>query len=292
MKKKVIIFLIFCLVLAVNGYCLDWKAMHEAADKENLNLAQAKFEADGSGNLDDLYEAALVCLNQHRNDEAENIFNKIIEFDPQYYPPKWGIAEVMRRQHQLKEAQILSEEVIKGHPDFSPAYITLAYLEYLKLNLNQAVNLAGVVIEQGRKNVDLSNFSRAFLIYGGAKGLIAHRGGPLSKILNGTAVLPALKKAQKLQPDSAAVLLGLGSFYVLAPGFGGGDLDKGMELLQKAIKVDPKLADAYARLAQAYKIKGDPAKYMEYLNKALEIDPGNELALDTQSQKCKYACGP
>lgn len=284
--------LIFCLAWVVKAYCLDWKAMHEAAGKEDLNLAQVKFEADGSRSLDDLYEAGLACLNQHRNDEAENIFNKIIEFDSQYYPAKWGIAEVLRRKHQLDEAQRITKEVIREHADFSPAYITLAYIEYLKLNLDQAVNLALLVIKRGAKNVDLSNFSRAYLIYGGAKGLIAHRGGPLAKMFNGTLVLPALKKAQKLQPDSAVIFLGLGGFYVLAPGFAGGDLDKGIGLLQKAIKVDPNLADAYARLAQAYKIKGEPAKYAEYLNKALEIDPENELALDTQSQECKYACRP
>ena len=37
----------------------------------------------------------------------------------------------------------------------------------------------------------------------------ASNGGPLSKLLNGTQVLPNLKKAEKLQPDSAAVLFGL-----------------------------------------------------------------------------------
>ena len=41
-------------------------------------------------------------------------------------------------------------------------------------------------------------------------------------------------------------------------------------------------ADAYARLAQFYRDKGDKEKYHSYLDKALELDPQNELALMVQ----------
>jgi Tfp pilus assembly protein PilF len=124
----------------------------------------------------------------------------------------------------------------------------------------------------------------------GAKGMIAHYGGPLSKLINGTAVLPNLKKAQVLQPNSAAVMFGLGSFYLLAPPLAGGNLGKAEEYLKKAITIDPFFADAYVRLGQFYKIKGDNQKYSFYLNKALEIDPQNELANDIYSGKCKFIC--
>ncbi len=283
--------LIFCLALSGKGYCLDWKILHEQADRDTLSQAEEKFDAD-AGSLNDLYVAGLVCLNQHRNDEAENIFNKIIALDPQYYPAKWGIAEVFRRNHQLGQAKKMSEEVIKDYPDFFPAYLTLAYTEYLKLNLNRSASLALAVIKHGKKKVDLANLSRAYLLYGGSKGLIAYHGGPISKVINGTSVLLALKKAQALQPDSAETFLGLGTFYILAPGVVGGDLEKGIEFLNKAAKADPQLPAVYVRLAQAYKIKGNQAKYAEYLNQALKIDPENEFALDTQSGECKYACKP
>jgi tetratricopeptide (TPR) repeat protein len=182
------------------------------------------------------------------------------------------------------------KELIKLKPDFSPAIITLAYIKYTKLELDEAVRLASKVINQGPGNVDLSNFVRAYLIYGGTKGLIAHRGGPLSKVINGTVVLSYLKKAQSLQPDSAGVLLGMGSFYLLAPTFAGGDLEKAQDYLGKAIAADPLSADAYARIAQLYMFKGDNQKYGEYLNKAQEIDPKSELTLDIKSGECKFVC--
>jgi len=152
------------------------------------------------------------------------------------------------------------------------------------------VKLAHKVLDMGEKRVDLSNRVRAYLMLGGAKGMIAHYGGPFSKLINGTAVLPTLKSAQKLQPDSAGVLFGLGSFYLLAPRLAGGDIAIAEDYLQRAIKADPLFADAYVRLAQLYKAKGQMQKYSEYLAKALEIDPANEVALDTESGACKFAC--
>jgi len=125
---------------------------------------------------------------------------------------------------------------------------------------------------------------------GGVKGMIAHYGGALSKVINGTAVLPNLKTAEKLQPEFSGVKFGLGSFYLLAPSLAGGDLGEAQKYLEEAVKIDPLFADAYVRLAQLYKIKGDTRRYNGYINKALEIDPKNELTLDVSSGKCKFIC--
>ena len=120
--------------------------------------------------------------------------------------------------------------------------------------------------------------------------MIAHYGGPLSKVINGTGVLPALRKAEALQPDNAGVLFGIGSYYLLAPGFAGGDRNAALDHLEKAVKADPLMADTYVRLAQAYKLKGNSEKYNVCLQKALEIDPQNELALDIKNKTCKFIC--
>ncbi|MDD5595555.1 MAG: TRAP transporter TatT component family protein, partial [Candidatus Omnitrophica bacterium] len=87
-----------------------------------------------------------------------------------------------------------------------------------------------------------------------------------------------------------AVFFGFGSFYLLAPNFAGGDKNRAGDYLKKAIKLDPLFADAYVRLAQFYKIKGDEKKYEDCLNQALKIDPQNDLALDVKNGKCKFIC--
>jgi tetratricopeptide (TPR) repeat protein len=286
--KKIWVVLAAFLFLCINiCFAFEWKKLHEDADK--ISLAEAE-SLGKSGSKEGLYILGLVYLNEHKDKEAMEVFEKITSKDPRAYEAKWGIAEVLRRQHKLEESLKLLDGVIKTDPDFSPAYITLAYVKYTQMDFNAAVRFAVKVMNQGKAKVDLSNYVRAYLLYGGAKGVIAHHGGPLSKVINGTAVFSNLKKAEKLQPDSAAVKYSLGSFYLLAPGFVGGNLELAQDYLTKSVELDPLFANAYVRLAEVYKAKNDTEKYRQYLDKALEVDPGCELAQDVKNGTCKYSC--
>lgn len=288
-KRELLSLVIICFSIANPCYGLDWKKLHEVADKINLSGALFSVQAE-PGSLDKLYLLGLTYLSLHKDKEAGEIFNKIIVLSPGSIEAEWGLAEVLRRQHKNDQSEKLLNQVIKSDPGFSPAYISLGYLKYRQMDFNQAVRLAGKVLEQGEVKVDQTNHVRAHLLRAGAKGMIAHYGGVLSKLINGTAVLPDLRAAEKIQPDNALVKFGLGSFYLLAPSFAGKDIKKAEEYLKKAIDYDPLFADSYVRLAQLYKIKGDSAKYKEYLGRALEIDPGNDLALDISSGRCKFIC--
>lgn len=289
MRKALFFTIIFCLLVLNFCYALDWKRLHEEADKRSLANALLAV-GQRADSVNDLYILGLVYLNLHRDKEAENTFNKIIKLKPDTIEAKWGIGECLFRQHELAKSEIILKEVMKADPDFSPAYISMAFLKYIQLDFKSTVKLALKVIEQGRENVDLSNYVRSYTLYAGGKGMIAHYGGPLSKIINGIAILPNLKKAEKMQPDSAAVAFGLGAFYLLAPPLVGGNLDKAEEYLKKAILLDPLFVNSYVRLAQVYKIKGDTVKYEFYIKKAAEIDPKNEFLQDTLSGRCKFVC--
>ncbi|MFH0855601.1 MAG: tetratricopeptide repeat protein [Candidatus Omnitrophota bacterium] len=289
MKKTILLLLALLFILTNRCFALDWKRLHEKADQQSLAQSLEAFR-QMPASMENSYVLGLAYLNQHRDKEAEGAFKNILENDPSVFEAKWGIAEVLRRRHKTTEARNMLNEILKGHPDFYPAVISLAYVKYIQMDFPASARLALKVIEAGRNKVDLSNYTRAFCIYAGAKGMIAHYGGPLSKLINGVAAKPNLDKAEKLQPNSPGVLFGLGSFYLLAPGLAGGDKSKSEEYLKKAIKVDPNFADAYVRLAQLYKIKGNTVLFKKYFSKALELDPGNELALDAQSGACKYIC--
>jgi len=287
-KRTVFLALIFLFWSVTSCHALEWKRLHEKADATGVSAAMEA--ADKSASLDDLYVLGLVYLNLHREKEAEEAFNRMKVIDPGLIEARWGLAEILRRRHSLDESERLLNEIIKENSAFTPAYISLAYLRYLKMDFNGSGQLALSVMNQGMDAVDQMNVVRAITMYAGAKGMIAHYGGPLSKAVNGTPVFSYLKKAEKLQPDSSAALFGLGSFYLLAPGLIGGDIDKALEYLEKAVKADPLFASVYVRLAQAYRMKKDETKYQFYLNKALEVDPGNEIALDIQSGRCKFIC--
>ncbi|MBM3255483.1 MAG: tetratricopeptide repeat protein [Candidatus Omnitrophica bacterium] len=281
--------LISLFFLCGDSYGLEWKDLHEQADKTSLYSALESLKKKPDS-LENLYILGLTYLNIHKNQEAGEVFSKILRLYPQTIEARWGLAEVWRRQHSLDKSEALLSEIIKANPDFSPAYISLAYLKYMRMDFKESVALAYKVIRQGEKKVDLSNYTRAYLLVGGGRGMLAHYGGPISKISNGTAVLPNLKKAEALQPDSPGVLFGLGSFYFLAPGLAGGDKEKAFGYLEKAIQQDPLFADAYVRLAQFYKYKGDNDKHKAYLDKAAQIDPQNGLLLDALNNKCKFVC--
>lgn len=289
MKKHILLSLVVCLFIFNYSFALDWRLLHEKADSRSLEQS-LEAAANNPVSLEDNYILGLVYLNAHKDKEAQGLFAKILEQNPGIIEGKWGVAESLRRQHKLKEAQKLLDEVIKAQNSFYPAYVSLAYIKYIHLDFNESARLALEVIRAGKERVDLTNYARAYCIYAGAKGMIAHYGGPVSKLINGTAVRSNLEKAQSLQPDSFAAVFGLGTFYLLAPRFAGGDLDKAEEYLKRAIKIDPLYADAYLRLAQVYKIKGDKTRFEQYFNQASEIDPGNELVLDMQSGACRYIC--
>jgi len=277
------------LVQAPFSYAFDWKEIHEKADIITPAVALVNVE-ENPDSLDSLYLLGLVYLNEYRNNEAEKVFEKMLSQDPNIWEAQWGLAEVFRRQRKLDKSEKILDDVIESNPGFSPAYISLAYLKYVQRDFKASIKLAREVIDQGKDNVDLTNFVRAYCLVAGGQGMLAHYGGPLAKLAHGTRVLPNLKKAEELQPDSPAVLFGLGSYYLLIPKVLGRDIDKAEQYLLRAIAIDQNFPDAYVRLAQVYQAKGDSGKYKMYLNKALALDPENELALDALQGKCAFAC--
>ncbi len=290
MKRVLILILtLFMCSLGHPGYAFEWKNMHERAETTNSSQALAGV-AKNPGSLDSLYLLGLVYLNEYRNNEAEKVFERMLSQDPNIWGAQWGLAEVFRRQRKLDKSEKLLDQVIKSNPEFSPAYISLAYLKYVQRDFKASIKLAREVIDQGKANVDLTNFVRAYCLVAGGQGMLAHYGGPLAKLAHGTRVLPNLKKAEELQPESPAVLFGLGSYYLLIPKVLGRDIDKAEQYLLRAIAIDQNFPDAYVRLAQLYQAKGDSGKYKMYLNKALALDPENELALDALQGKCAFAC--
>jgi tetratricopeptide (TPR) repeat protein len=286
--RECIAALILCLC-ANPAYALQWKDLHELADSLSPEEARANAEKR-PGSIENLYVLGLASLNLHKDDDAEEAFNKIIALAPFCHEAQWGLSEVLRRRHRADQSEAMINEILESNPDFSPALITLAYIKYNQLDFENSVRLASKVVRQGRNNVDLSNYTRSLLIIAGAKGMLAHFGGPVSKVINGAGVFSTLKEAELLQPNSPGVLFGIGCFYLLAPPLIGGDKNKALEYLQRAVKADPLFADACVRLAQAYRLKGDKEKYELYLQKAREIDPQNELVLDIRSGRCGFIC--
>ena len=289
MCKKIILSILIIFNYLVLAYSMNWQSLHNQADNLSLAVAQEAV-AKNTGSVPEQYVLGLVYLNLHQDQAADEIFSRLLADNPDLIEAKWGGAEVLRRRHDVLAAESLLNTVIKTDPQFAPALISLAYIKYSQMDFKASVNLTRRVIQQGRDKEDLSNYVRAYAMYAGAKGMLAYYGGFLSKAIDGLAVKSNLDKAQRLQPNSPAVLFGLGSFYLLAPSIAGGNKAKAQNYLNQAIKADPYFADAYVRLGQLANINGNREKYDFYLQKALEIDSQNELAWDVKSGSCKFIC--
>lgn len=284
MKFRITAFVLFMIIFfCAPIFAFDWVSLHEAAN--NLTLADVqRLQYENAQTIDAFYVLGLVYLSGYKDAEAQTMFLKILDKDPENIGAKWGISEVNRRNYNLDQAIEMFEALIIQAPDFSPSYVSLAYIKFNFKEYREAIILAKDVIRQGLENVDRINYVRAYLILAGANGMLAQNGGPLAKVAHGIGVFSTLKKAQKIQPEFSGVSFGLGAFYLLAPGFAGGDIEKAHAYLEQAIKLDPGMVDAYVRLAQVYQVKGDIPKFKQYLNIALEKDSKNMLANEVREE--------
>lgn len=287
--NKLILVLIFILSFNAQAFASQWYQMNDLAEKTDLEQAYQNMLVNPES-FEGNYILGIVYLKLYENSKALEIFEKLLKSNPDSIEANWGKAEALRRFHEIDESEKILDKIVKSNLDFAPAFISLAYIKYTKQKYKDGVVLLNAVIALDSNKIDLVNRVRALSMLAGLKGMLAYYGGPVSKIVYGKSIIPILKKAHKLQPKSAVVLYGFGSFYLLAPGFTGGKLKLAKIFLEKTILTDPKFAEAYVRLAQVYKREKNIKLYEEFLNKALELDSGNELALDIKSKKCNFIC--
>jgi len=265
----------------------DWRAAH--AQAESLTAGDAARLAAGTDEGPaGLYRAGLFYLRTYQLDAAQDVFQQILARGDRP-EARWGLAEIAKCRHHYEESAAATKRVIEERPGFAPAYLTMAHLRYLQLDFTGAVEWAGKVINM-RPNVDHRNLIYAHGLYAAARGALALRAGPVSGTINGLASLRHLRIIRNLDADCFVTHFGWGSFYALAPVAVGGSLDKAEASLKRALEIEPYFPDAYVRLAQIYRKKGDTELYELYLNKALEMDPQNELAADVRTGACEFFC--
>jgi tetratricopeptide (TPR) repeat protein len=283
-----VIFLVMQLSVC-QCFALDWKTVHETADRTDLRTALRRVENDPAS-VKDLYILGLVYLEMYQPRKAEDAFDRIITIAPQSKEGLWGKAEVLRMRHEYAKAEGLLEGIIRDYPDFFPAYLSMACIRFIQARFHDAANFALIIVRREIGEIDTTTYARAHLIYAGAKGMIAHFGGPMSRLLNGFVVMPTLHDAQNLKPDSPEVLYGFGCYYLLAPRGMGKNIRLAKYYLERVVDDEPLFSDGFARLAQVYKMNGDLRKYNELLDAALELDPQSELALDIKNNTCRFIC--
>lgn len=100
----------------------------------------------------------------------------------------------------------------------------------------------------------------ALVLRGAALGFQADQGHVLQKATLGPAARTAFEDALRADPASANALSAMGRFHLLAPWILGGNLDRAVELLEKANRVDPFFYLNHAYLIRAWLKAGQQDK--------------------------------
>lgn len=231
---------------------------------------------------DNSLKDALVLLKNRKDNDALVVFEKILADEPGNLDALWGKAEIKRRAHKYKEAQALLSEILKQNPNHVSSLISLAYIRYKDDKLNEALELINRAINASSS--DKENEALAYMMLGTINSRRSATGWFFSKIRYGTQIKCYFLKAKELAPHLPEVHLGLGTFYLKAPAIVGGNLDKAVQELETAVRIAPDFATANARLAQAYKKKGNLEKYDFFIQRARELDSQNEALNATETQ--------
>ncbi len=218
----------------------------------------------------------LRLLKARKDNEAYQKSEQILTFEPYNIDALWIKAEVLRRQNNYKNSEELLRDILNNDPEHNPSLISLAYIEYNANKFDEAQNLIQRVLKS--KGLEREEQALAFMMLGAINSGRAQSGGwIISKIRYGTKIKSYFLKAEEIAPDLPEVHLALGTFYLHAPALVGGNLNKAISELERAVSIAPEFATAYARLAQAYKAKNDMAKYDLFIKKAKSLDPHDEV---------------
>lgn len=277
------------VICGTSAFCADWKAVHELANGRDLAAALRAAEKQPQS-VEALYRLALVYMELFQNARAQEVVDRIMAIAPELPQARWVQAELLRRRHDIPASEMILRRLISQYPDFTLPYLTMGFIRYTQARFEEAAGFAAEVISRGSKKTDSVHYSRAYVLYGGSKGMVAFYGGLISKLVNGPKVLSWIRKAEQLRSNNSAAWWGYGSYYLLAPKAVGGNINKAQMYLERTIAAEPLFPDPYVRLAQVYLVRGDRKNYQRYLEKALELDPQNELALDIKTNTCNFVC--
>lgn len=238
-----------------------------------------------------------ILMNEGRVSEAEHLYRKAIELDPNFMAAHYNLGNALRIQNRFGEALVAYETALKLAPGDYEIYM----------------NIGATLIELGRAADALEAFSRANGLMPTAAEPLVNMGLALERLGHENkldAAIEHYRKALSLKPDFAEAHNNLGfalqsqgkfdaaveSFrlaLLLKPGFAEahnnlgnalqsqGKLDMAVESFRHALSLKPDFADAHYNLGNAYK---DLRRFEEAeasYRQALAINPDHVKALNS-----------
>jgi Tfp pilus assembly protein PilF len=269
-------------ILLVVSLAIAWGVIISIYFLESARIARLKSRSSKAViSLAPRHKDKAVELNEAdellrvRNDkEAMKIYEMVLAEDPQNLPAMQGKAEVLRRARKFKDAEELYNRMEKIRPGNPGSLIGFGYIEYQAGRMDQAQKN----FQQALKapNISKRDQAIAYMLLGAVNSQRS-QGWLFNKLVYGTQIKGYFLKAYQLAPELPEVHMSMGTYYLKAPAIAGGNLDQALKELNIALEIAPDFATTNARLAQAYKAKGDLKNYNKYLQRTKQLDPENEV---------------
>ncbi len=187
------------------------------------------------------------------------------------------------QKEPLQKAKTQFEETLKAKQDDPKLYYFLAqsldglaYAEELKGNKDGAFDLIEEGVKAAKRSTELDDsFSDSHRLLATFYGrIIAIKGGMMGAMY-GAQNEDEIQRALQLDGQNAQAHLELGISRANTPPQFGGDMEVGIQAMEKALSINPNLDMAYYHLGKAFLKKGDKGKAKEILQKGLRVNPSN-----------------
>jgi len=183
---------------------------------------------------------AVIQKRKHHFAEAEQTLSAMLEKAPQDLDANLQMGYLKQYCGDPNAGAAYIKRAATAHPRSLEAQVMLvhAYLWLDRMEDAERQATKTVAAWEG-KNPDKVLWAKLLVGLGGAQGLRIKKEGLWAALKYGLAIRGTFEKAREADPDGAIPLYALGRFYLEAPAVAGGDPQKGLELLRKAIRRDP-----------------------------------------------------
>jgi tetratricopeptide (TPR) repeat protein len=248
---------------------------------------------DGPARIRALLEQALGHHQAQRYDQAERIYRRILETDPDCADALHllGVVAYTRGNHMeadrlLRKALSLAPRVAEFHNNHAnvlkalgkPGEAVASYETALSLNPNYADahnNLGLALKEQGRIEEATMHYQRAVELAPRHAVAYSNLGTALQALGRSEEAFVAHRKAIALAPSSPTVWTSVGVTLLED-----GKIDESIRCQKRALEIQPDFVDALVNLGNAFAKRQSPEEALVSYQRARALQPGNALILN------------
>jgi tetratricopeptide (TPR) repeat protein len=207
--------------------------------------------------IEENFELAVQKYQKNDIKEAQNLYNKILEIDPNHSQALNNIAVIFTKLKDYQKAKDCFEKAIKINPNYADAHYNLGNIFKSLRESQKAKDCYEKVIEIN------PNYSSAHYNLG-----VIYQG-----LGENQKAKECFEKAIEINPNYTDPHNNLGIIYKEL-----GENQKAKSCYEKAIEINPNYADAHNNLGVIYQDLGENQKAKEYFKKAISINPNHANA--------------